>query len=257
MNGEMHQVSRIAAAAKNALQTNTAISFSPGLYENSILFQFLPRKGLFGDRSGKAVTITEWYQLCRSKGLASVILLVPLAVEDRGILGFSNTTQSILVCYFKNQRVTYFAPYWSFDSAQKAWDILYTEHEWQHAPLDLPRFQNPTNGFLSVLIKIKAFAEEIDYPNFANLFQKAADILSGELNLSTLEQKQALPAIPADHQRLFLAASYADVFGAMGSWSDSPPYSAHQKGLDLEFETLSNELLKQIRLAVLFAVNEW
>ena len=44
MNGEMHQISRIAAAAKNALQTNTAISFSPGVYESSILFQFLPEK---------------------------------------------------------------------------------------------------------------------------------------------------------------------------------------------------------------------
>ena len=72
-----------------------------------------------------------------------------------------------------------------------------------------------------------------------------------------MEQRQALPAIPAGHQRLFLAASYADVFGAMGSWNDSPPYSAHEKGLDLEYETLSKELLKQIRLAVLFAVNEW
>ncbi len=253
----MHQISRIAAAAKNALQTNTAISFSPGLYESSILFQFLPEKGLFGEKPGKTVAINEWYQVCRRKGLASVILLVPLAVEDRGILGFSNTTQSILVCCFKNQRVTYFAPHWSFDSSQKAWDILYTEHEWQHAPHTLPRFQNPTDDFLSVLIKIKAFAEEIGYPNFANLFQKAADILSGESDLSTLEQKLALPAIPANHQRLFLAASYADVFGAMGSWNDSPPYSAHEKGSDQEYETLSKELLKQIRLAVLFAVNEW
>ena len=257
MNGEMHQISRIAAAAKNALQTNTAISFSPGVYESSILFQFLPEKGLFGQKPGKTVASNEWYKVCRNKGLASVILLVPLAVEDRGILGFSNTTQSILVCYFKNQRVTYFAPHWSFDSSQKAWDILYTEHAWQQAPLTLPRFQNPSDSFLSVLIKIKAFAEEIGYPNFANLFQKAADILSGELDLSTLEQRQTLPAIPAGHQRLFLAASYADVFGAMGSWNDSPPYSAHEKGLDLEYETLSKELLKQIRLAVLFAVNEW
>lgn len=48
----------------------------------------------------------------------------------------------------------------------------------------------------------------------------------------------------------------ADVFGAMGSWNDGPPYCAHLKGLDNEYEGLSNELLRQSRLAVLYAVNE-
>jgi len=53
----------------------------------------------------------------------------------------------------------------------------------------------------------------------------------------------------------FKAAITADVFGAMGSWNDSPPYMAHEKGLDKEYDLLSGELLKQIRLAILFAIN--
>ena len=56
---------------------------------------------------------------------------------------------------------------------------------------------------------------------------------------------------------MFAAASKADVFGAMGSWNDSPPYAAHEKGLDAEYDQLSAELLKNIRLAILYAVNEW
>lgn len=38
---------------------------------------------------------------------------------------------------------------------------------------------------------------------------------------------------------MFEAASIADVFGAMGSWNDSPPIYGSQKGLDKEYETLS------------------
>jgi len=66
-----------------------------------------------------------------------------------------------------------------------------------------------------------------------------------------------LPQIPDPNLQIFEAASLADVFGAMGSWNDSPPYMAHEKGLDQEYETLSAELLKHIRLAILYAVNEW
>jgi len=32
---------------------------------------------------------------------------------------------------------------------------------------------------------------------------------------------------------------------------------AHQKGLSDEYDALSDELLTQIRLAILYAVNEW
>ncbi|RRD38069.1 hypothetical protein EII28_02735 [Fusobacterium nucleatum] len=43
----------------------------------------------------------------------------------------------------------------------------------------------------------------------------------------------------------------------MGSWNDSPPYYACEKGLENNYKNLSNELLTQIRLALLYSVNEW
>jgi hypothetical protein len=54
-----------------------------------------------------------------------------------------------------------------------------------------------------------------------------------------------------------MAASTADVFGAMGSWNDSPPYMADEKGLSSFYNELSDELLKQQRLAIHYAVNQW
>ena len=49
----------------------------------------------------------------------------------------------------------------------------------------------------------------------------------------------------------------SNVFGGMGSWNDSPPYYAHEKGLESEYDSLTEELLTQIRLALLYSVNEW
>jgi len=53
---------------------------------------------------------------------------------------------------------------------------------------------------------------------------------------------------------LFEAASITDVFGAMGSWNDSPTCMAHEKGMDIEYEFFSGELIKQVRLVPIIAI---
>lgn len=98
---------------------------------------------------------------------------------------------------------------------------------------------------------------KIDCNGFAGVFQRALDILGGSSNYIDTEYHLPLPEIPEENLYLFEAASTADVFGAMGSWNDSPRYMAHEKGMDKEYEFLSDELLKQVRLAALYAVNEW
>lgn len=62
--------------------------------------------------------------------------------------------------------------------------------------------------------------------------------------------------MPERNLRLFAAANLADVFGAMGSWNDEPAAMAQQKGLSKEYDRLSDELLRNVRLAILYAVNE-
>ncbi|ASG29633.1 hypothetical protein CBG61_01795 [Fusobacterium polymorphum] len=43
----------------------------------------------------------------------------------------------------------------------------------------------------------------------------------------------------------------------MGSWNDSPSWYAYEKGVESDYKKLSSELLTQIRLALLYSVNEW
>ena len=55
----------------------------------------------------------------------------------------------------------------------------------------------------------------------------------------------------------FMPQIFLMFFGAMGSWNNSPPFYAAEKGLESEYQNLSSELLTQIRLALLYSVNEW
>ena len=256
MNGQMFQICYIAAAAKKALKDKSALSYTPLKYENRIEFQFLPERKLLCKKTHKVEDVTVWYDYCLKKGLQDIKYLAPVTVKNRTILGFSNTTDSSLVCFYE-KKVTYFTAQWEVDNVQKNWNILYTEQEWENAPSGKPQFENNKEHFKDVLIKIKELAYKIACNNFAVVFQKALDILSGSSDYTDTEYNLPLPEIPEENLHLFEAASTADVFGAMGSWNDSPAYMAHEKGMDNEYESLSGELLKQIRLATLYAINEW
>ena len=112
------------------------------------------------------------------------------------------------------------------------------------------------NEFKLILQEIKDFAILIGFDYYARKFDEAYHILT-KTNFNTISYGQNFPNITGIHLQLLKAASIADVFGGMGSWNDSPPYIAHEKGMENEYNNLSNRLLEQIRLATLFAINEW
>lgn len=138
-------------------------------------------------------------------------------------------------------------------------------------------FKNNREAFLTVLGEIRELALKLECDGFAKIFERAREILAENIlagnqgkectdggsengpdkDSASGRHKLPLPQIPAEHLPLFQAADIADVFGAMGSWNDSPPYMAYKKGLTAEYEALSAELLKNLRLAVMYAINEW
>ena len=257
MTGEMYQIASIVAAAKMAMQTDKRIKFTPTKYENSIRFIFLPKKEFLRTKNYTAQNVSEWFEQLKKNGVQDIKLLCPYAVKDRHFLGFSNTTESLILCFFKKGKVTYFRADWQFDSVQKQWNILYSEHEWENPPSEKPHFENNIDSFRKVLLDIQKLAVQIECENFAHVFESAIRLLDGGNEYLDKKYGLELPQIPNQNLQIFEAASEADVFGAMGSWNDSPPYMAHEKGLDKEYETLSAELLKNVRLAILYAVNEW
>lgn len=257
MNGQMYQLCSIVAAGKRALQYDEPISYIPAKYENEITFSCLWGEHSKGAERYIASGVGAWFERLKSMGLQDIKVLCPIAVKDRGLLGFSNTTGSMILCFYKNGKVTYFVADWQYDPEKKLWNIHYSEQEWKNPPSEKPHFENNTESFRQVLLKIKDLAMELEFENFAGVFDSARNILDGNGACTDKKYGLHLPQIPQKNLQIFEAASIADVFGAMGSWNDSPPWAAHEKGLDKEYETLSDELLRNIRLAILYAINEW
>lgn len=252
MNGELLNLCRIIIYAKKALRGNCKLKFEPFDYENSVNFYFAPERSNGIGLKSNASSVEKWLKECGKRGLTDIELYTPTSVKERGLLGFSNTTQSCIICYF-NKTVTLFIPDWNFNKEIRKWNINYTERIWDNPPAERSNFINNTESFLLVLSQIEDLANKIDCKEFAKIFKNAADMLKGDGDLKNNDFPYTL--LPEENLRLFRAAEISDVFGAMGSWNDSPPYMASEKGLEKEYDLLSAELLKQMRLAVLFAVN--
>lgn len=259
MNGEMYQLCMLVNAARNTLIAKKEFIYLYDEYVNSIKFYFVPHKTLFREKAYKASNSQEWFNYCIRKGVYDMKFLTPLQVPDRALLGFSNVNKSCIVTFHKNNLVTYWIATWKFEKELQKWNVEYQEYKWDNAPSKTPQFKNNIKEFMDILLRIGEFANQIEFKSFGDLFRNAHDILSGksEIPATYPNSKQIhLPDISEEKKRMFYASSIADVFGAMGSWNDSPPYYAHEKGLDDDYESLSNELLKQIRLAALYAINE-
>ena len=226
MNGQMYQIACIVAAARKALKSGKEICYKPEKYTNKLSFQILPSE------NGEAteLSVSDWFENLKEKGLKDLKLFCPVSVEDRGILGFSNTTQSAILCFYKDGKASYFLPNWKSASPGRGWDVTYTEYEWERFSQDIPH-----------------------YENFAKVFHSARNHILDLDATKVLEE----PQIPPQNQNIFRAASAADVFGGMGSWNDEPGWLAQDKGLGQVYDELSDQLLRNIRLAILFAINEW
>ena len=246
MNGEVAQICDIAIYARYALKTKNKISYKPSKYENKIEFLFT--------ENFKAKDVNEWYEHCIEKGLEDIKLSMPIAVKDPSLLAFSNTSQARLICYFRDNLVTYFIPKW--ESGDNGWNTIYREYKWDNPPKEKPQFEDNTKDFKNTLSKIATLADKIEFQNFTNIFTKAFDILDRR-EIEDNYYKKYFSILPERNARLFYSAGTSDVFGGMGSWNDSPSWYAYEKGVESDYKNLSSELLTQIRLALLYSVNEW
>lgn len=245
MNGETRALCLLTAAARIALKNGTALNYKKAEYVGYEKFVFTCRNGEIIENSAE-----KWFERLKSTGLEDVFLLLPESASDREIHGFSNTVGGRIVCRFDSGKVTCFVPKWEFDQNKRFWIVEYFESEWNDPPKGKPRFADNTEEFKKVLCEIAELAEKIEQPFWAGYFNKALDILENGLS-------DEISEFPEKNRRMSYAAEKADVFGGMGSWNDSPPFYADEKGLSEEYARLSNELFVQIKLALMYAVNEF
>ena len=116
MNGQMYQIACIVAAARKALKSGKEMWYKPEKYTNKMSFQIL----LSENGEAAELSVSDWFENLKEKGLKDLQLFCPISVEDRGILGFSNTTQSSILCFYKYGKASYFLPNWKSASLGRA-----------------------------------------------------------------------------------------------------------------------------------------
>ena len=196
-----------------------------------------------------------WIEQCLKLGLKDAGLSIPTFAKDRSLLGFSGANANGIVCRFEDFDGV-FTPDWKYDRDKKAWRVKYVERLWRGMPRDALNARDNSAEFENVLVQIRDFASKIGCENFAQTFDNALKTLRGEVSVGEY-YAVSFAALPQPSLRAFAAVGIADVFGAMGSWDDEPPSMAQEKGLGDEYDRLSDELLAQKNLAILFAINGW
>ena len=197
----------------------------------------------------------RWIKQCLKLGLKDAGLSISTFAKDRSLLGFSGANANGIVCRFEGFDGV-FTPDWKYDRDKKAWRVKYAERLWRGMPRDALSAHDNSAEFENVLVQIRDFASKIGCENFAQTFDNALKTLRGEVAASEY-YAVSFAALPQPSLRAFAAAGVADVFGAMGSWDDEPPSMAQEMGLGGEYDRLSDELLAQKNLAILFAINGW
>ena len=110
-----------------------------------------------------------------------------------------------------------------------------------------------TNDFLKTLKDVAKFSADIGFPEFSDRFLKVYEVLC---NNSSFEQHDILAHLPNGFKGIYYAVDTSDVFGAMGSWNDSPQVVAREMGLEKEYHELSERLLYQVRYHLMYVSNE-
>lgn len=92
------------------------------------------------------------------------------------------------------------------------------------------QLKDALSEFREPLIKIKLLSEKLNYSGFTKQFKESLEILESNLD---------------DQEKVKRILVKTEILGGMGTWNDSPPWTAFQMGISREFE----ETTKQFSIA--------
>lgn len=252
MNGELQHMAELVMMVKAAMMAGVLpdiITMRPHIKEET--FVFAPVKKLFfGHVSATAKGAVSWFGRLKAKGLRSIRLLGE-PQKDINRMGFANGLSSCMIGTGYAKDSAAWAKQWEFDQMEKKWVVTYREIR-RIGGIPTPDIEDPALELHNTLVAIAGLADMLDCSYFADVFRKADGILMADAGYHRIDI-----SMPDMNQRLYDAAINAWVFGAMGSWNDSPPYMAQVKGLSKEYDELTAALYRGILNAILYAVNMW
>lgn len=252
MNGELHQMLLITALGNGNLMSGAYASDTELEHTAFIEVRFIEEGG------GKVWSWPEWLaelknngcQRLMLNGMASATSLSASAINSmpNGVTSLGTTGESL------------WKADWRMDQygSRTKWKVTYTEQkliDGQRGYREFLPLSVLSEKLEAVLWQIGDLANAIEESFWTDhFFEPAKSVLNGTGTAAQLSFY--LPDIYKDQARTLLNAVYkAWVFGGMGSWNDSPPYSAYQHDREQEFNTLSARLYETLVQCARGAVN--
>ena len=233
MNGQLYNLLRIASYSNHHL-IDTPFDFPEEKYIGSIQF--------IDNTKTRCTDLIEWQSDLKSKQCHRVYVKLIVKDDDRNKSGFVNASAGqFLICDF----LTYFEIWRNdFEIVEGKWQVTY-----RLVKTIQECFKTDETPYLDVLNKtIKAyntlahFASDIDETHWSKFFITGYDNLMGYKEKQVFEIYQLVELIQWP-------------FGAMGSWNDSPFYSAHEKNRSDDFDLFSDRLFVSIHQLLEATIN--
>jgi hypothetical protein len=251
----------IAAAARSGMKNGVTIRLMSVKLINKEEFLFLPKRTLFGTRCHKSDTPDKWFRYSYNKRrLCNIKLLIPDGIYSEND---ENSMKYPLVCFHENKSVTEFVPDWKYDSETAKWSVTYIERKCGSPEPAKARYSDNSDELRAALDKMSEIADKLGFDNYRAEFQNgifALDERFVDWDDDVREGSGHIPLI----RRPVLSKRFAALFAAasrtphvkLGDWYGEMSEKAQSIGMADSLEEASEELTKQQRLAMLFAVNE-
>lgn len=249
MNGQLYNLIKVIDLSNKSLKNMIIDNYKEDKYISSVLFEvpmdnsFINK--VFNRNEIKAVasSLMEWCEYLKLRKCKKVYAILGINDNDRNLSAFANgVSGQAMVCVYNK----YFEVWRnSFKYNEKNWDVKYSMSEKVNGEFFLEDvdYKWAINSLIESYLQIGNFALEIKEEHWAKFFYNGKENLERMMNNENFDIENLLSNIKWP-------------FGGMGSWNDSPPYSAYQCGKEDEFKFVSDKLYKSLHEAIEAILNK-
>ena len=197
-------------------------------------------------------SITEWFSTIRKRGIKDIKLSAPEEEIKRKLLGAAYEHADI-ICFWGDGHVSRFVGTEQWNNGKG--NIVFHENLFHGDYKDLIAVEDNTAEYKHVLLELKDLAEKIRYKCFSQIFYTAYKILDGTVIPNYESASYYVKDLSDDLKKIMFARNVSNVFGGMGAWNDDPRGKAEIMGLKDEYDRLTNALIYNMRMALVYVTN--
>ncbi len=275
MNIDINRACNLTVSVRTALKAAVPLKYVPEKHDTQTVFSMLPRKRGFTTKSLETDNSVRWFKFCYNKAhLCNFKLLMPDIIPEKP--AFDGIIPK-MVCFFEDKTATELDMRLS-EHENGGVLVRFEEKECADAQPAKARYFDNTEQLFGAITAMSSFADEMGFNNDDTLpentdeneSENAAPLLEnngGEIfrNLLTaaglLDNQplpdemrfKNLPKLSERRLKIYTAAVLSDIFG---NGENALSAAADNKGMSEKYSALARTLWDNIRLSLLYAVNE-